>query len=178
MRRFILTSFLASMLACGAAVAAEAAITPAHIGRHISTPQDTQAINKVIADFQLALKTKDTRLLSTLVLNSNILFDAPGTVRDVAFAHEKYDTTYDGLRAGGYHSFARFIEDSKQSVEEKFYNVKITQDGNVAWVMFDYEFLEGGKAQNYGVEMWQMMKVAGDKWKIASVMWTMNHPPK
>lgn len=140
--------------------------------------QDTQAINKVIEDFQVPLKTKNTRLLSILVLNSNILFDAPGTPRDVAFGREKYDTTYDGLRAGGYHSFTRFIEDAKESVEEKFHNVKITQDGNVAWVMFDYEFLMDGKAQNYGVEMWQMMKVADDKWKIASVMWTMNRPPK
>jgi hypothetical protein len=43
--------------------------------------------------------------------------------------------------------------------------------------MFDYEFLLGGKAQNYGVEMWQMMKVGDGKWKIASVMWTMNRPP-
>jgi hypothetical protein len=82
------------------------------------------------------------------------------------------------LRAGGYAEFARFIGSSKGAVEEKFYNVKITQDGNVAWVMFDYEFLVDGKAQNYGVETWQMMKVADDKWKIASVMWTMNHPPK
>jgi ketosteroid isomerase-like protein len=151
---------------------------PAYIGRHTSTPQDTQAINKVIEDFQVALKTKNTRLLSTLVLNSNILFDAPGSPKDVAFAHEKYDTTYDGLRAGGYNDFARFIGSAKESTEEKFYNVKITQDGNVAWVMFDYEFLLDGKPQNYGVEMWQMMKVADDKWKIASVMWTMNRPPK
>jgi hypothetical protein len=81
------------------------------------------------------------------------------------------------LQAGGYAEFARFIETSKGAIEEKFYNVKITQDTNVAWVMFDYEFLIDGKAQNYGVETWQMMKVTGDKWKIASVMWTMNHPP-
>jgi ketosteroid isomerase-like protein len=157
--------------------AASAASAPAHIGRYTSSPQDKQAINKVIEDFQVALKTKNTKLLSTLVLNSNILFDAPGTPKDVAFARDKYDTTYDGLRAGGYHSFVNFIESTKETTEEKFYNVKITQDGNVAWVMFDYEFLMGGKAQNYGVEMWQMMKVADGKWKIASVMWTMNRPP-
>jgi ketosteroid isomerase-like protein len=158
--------------------AASAANPPAYIGRHTSTPQDTQAINKDIEDFQVALRTKNTRLLSTLVLNSNILFDAPGTPKDVAFVQEKYDATYDGLRAGGYHDFARFIGSEKETTEEKFYNVKITQDGNVAWVMFDYEFLLGGKAQNYGVEMWQMMKVGDGKWKIASVMWTMNRPPK
>jgi ketosteroid isomerase-like protein len=165
------------LLLYGAAAAADSA-APAHIGRHTSTPQDTQAINKVIDDFKAGIKTKNVKLLSSLLLNSNILFDAPGSPRDMAFAHEKYDTTYDGLRAGGYAEFARFIETSKGAVEERFYNVKITQDTNVAWVMFDYEFLVDGKAQNYGVETWRMMKVADDKWKIASVMWTTNRPPK
>jgi hypothetical protein len=178
MRRLVLASVLASSLPCAAESPARSAVdAPAHIGRHTSTPQDTQAINKVIDDFQVAIKTKDTRLLSSLLLNSNILFDSPGGPKDIAFAREKYDTTYDGLRAGGYGNFARFIGSSKEAVEEKFYNVKITQDMNVAWVMFDYEFLVDGKAQNYGLETWQMMKVADDKWKIASVMWTMNRPP-
>ena len=175
MHRFVLASVLVSILLCGTGAAADA---PAHIGRHTSTPQDTQAINKVIDDFKVGIKTKNTKLLSSLLLNSNILFDAPGSPKDIAFAHEKYDTTYDGLRAGGYAEFARFIETSKGAVEEKFYNVKITQDTNVAWVMFAYEFLVDGKAQNYGVEAWQMMTAAEGKWKIASVMWTMNRPPK
>jgi hypothetical protein len=43
--------------------------------------------------------------------------------------------------------------------------------------MFDYEFLVDGKAQHYGAEAWQVMKVAKGKWKIASVTWTMNRPP-
>jgi len=43
--------------------------------------------------------------------------------------------------------------------------------------MFDDEFLVGGKAENYGVETWQMIKVPAG-WKIASVMWTMNPVPK
>jgi len=49
-----------------------------------------------------------------------------------------------------------------QDTRAKFYNVKITQDGNVAWVMFDYEFVREGKTQNYGIETWQMMKVGDD----------------
>jgi hypothetical protein len=175
MRRLAIATILGCVLLSGTAAAADA---PAHIGRRTSTPHDTQAINKVIEDFKVGITTRNTKLLSGLLLNSNILFDAPGSPRDIAFAHDKYDVTYDGLRAGGYAEFARFLETSKGAVEEKFYNVKITQDANVAWVMFDYEFLVDGKAQNYGVETWQMMKVAEGKWKIASVMWTMNQPPK
>ena len=66
----------------------------------------------------------------------------------------------------------QFIATTKEPIEEKFYNIKITQDGHVAWVMFDFEFLSGGKVENYGVETWQMVKAIDDKWKIFSVVWS------
>ena len=167
---------LAALMLGGGSASAGDNTVPHYIGKHVSTPRDTQAINKVIEDFQTAIRNKDRKLLSTLVLNSNILFASPAGPEGIAIVRDKHDTTFDGLRAGGYGEFARFIGTAKETLEEKFYNVKITQDGHVAWVMFDYEFVENGKTQNYGVETWQMMKVADDKWKIASVMWTMNRP--
>lgn len=175
MRRILSAFAVASILLCGAAAAAN---VPAYIGKHVTTAQDTQAINKVIEDFQVALKTKDSKLLSTLVLNSNILFDAPYNAEDITMVRGTYDVNFDGLGTGGYAEFSRFLRTAKEPIEEKFYNVKITQDGHVAWVMFDYEFVRAGKTQNYGVETWQMVKALDNKWKIASVLWTMNHPPK
>jgi len=173
MRRIVTCLALASTLLCaGSAMAADS--PPAYIGKHTSTQQDTAAINKVVEDFGNAIRNKDSKLLSTLVLHSNILFDAPMDPEGIAMVRNKFDVTFDGLRSGGYSDFARFIGTTKDQVEEKFYNVKITQDKNVAWVMFDYEFVVNGKTQNYGIETWQMMKSADDKWKIASVMWTVN----
>jgi ketosteroid isomerase-like protein len=174
--RYLILALLATSIFLGCATASATDIVPSYIGKHISTAQDTRAIKKIIEDFQTAIKTKDRKLLSTLVLNSNILFDSPMSPEDIAYVRDNHDTTFDGLRAGGYGEFARVIGMSKESIEEKFYNVKITQDGNVAWVMFDYEFVRGGKTQNYGIETWQMMKVDSNNWKIASVMWTMNRP--
>ncbi|MYM23927.1 hypothetical protein GTP46_14840 [Duganella sp. FT135W] len=175
MRRLLL-AFVVTSLFLNSANANATDTVPAYIGKHVATPEDTRAINKVIEDFQTAIKTKDRKLLSTLVLNSNILFDSPMNPEDIEYVRDKHDTTFDGLRAGGYGEFARVIGMSKEAIEERFYNVKITQDGNVAWVMFDYEFVRDGKTQNYGIETWQMMKVIGGSWKIASVMWTMNRP--
>jgi len=176
MRRIVTGLALASaLLFSGSLVAADN--PPAYIGKHTSTERDTAAINKVIEDFGTAIKTRDSRLLSTLVLHSNILFDAPRDPEGIAMLRNKVDVNFDGIRAGGYSDFARFIGTTKDQVEEKFYNVKITQDKNVAWVMFDYEFVVNSKTQNYGVETWQMMKVADDKWKIVSVVWTINPPP-
>jgi hypothetical protein len=175
MRRLLSALAVASILLAGTAVAAD---VPAYIGKHVTSAEDTQAINKVIDDFQTAIQTKDSKLLSTLVLNSNILFDAPYNGEDITMVRATYDVNFDGLGTGGYVDFSRFIRTAKEPIEEKFYNVKITQDGHVAWVMFDYEFVRAGKTQNYGLETWQMVKVLDKKWKIASVIWTMNHPPR
>jgi ketosteroid isomerase-like protein len=175
MRRFVTGLALVSALAyCVAGMAADN--PPVYIGKHTSTSQDSTAINKVIEDFGAAIRNKDAKLLSTLVLHSNILFDAPTAPEGIAMMRDKVDANFDGLRSGGYSDFARFIGTTKDQVEEKFYNVKITQDKNVAWVMFDYEFVVNGKTQNYGIETWQMMKAVDEKWKIASVMWTINRP--
>jgi ketosteroid isomerase-like protein len=174
MRSFLTAAILAALLASASAAAAD---VPSYIGRRVSTAQDTEAINKVIDDFKAALKAKDVRLLSSLMLNSNILFAAPMPPEMIKRIREKSDPNFDGLPPGGFREFARFVGEAKDPIEEKFYNVKITQDDNVAWVMFDYEFLQNNKSTNHGVETWQMMKNADGQWKIASVVWTM-HPSK
>jgi hypothetical protein len=157
-----------------AQTAPAAPVAPSHVGRHAATPEDLRAIEQVVADFQAALIAKDVRLLSSLMLHTNILFTSPA---DDGFIKKMRDTTdvhFDGVAAGGYAAFANFIKREPQRTEEKFYNVKITQDRHVAWVNFDYEFLVGGKLSNYGVEAWQMVKRDG-AWKILSVVWSM-HP--
>lgn len=175
MRRLYSMLFVA--LCAGVAAVATGAEVPAYIGKHVASAADTAAINAVVNQFQTAIKSHDAKLLSSLVLNSNILFDAPAPPAAIAVVRGRVDVTYDGLRAGGFNQFSRFIGESKDALEEKFYNVQITQDGNVAWVMFDYEFVSNGKVSNYGVETWQMMQNADGQWKIASVMWSMNRLP-
>ncbi|WP_426197480.1 YybH family protein [Massilia sp. DWR3-1-1] len=178
MRRPLLSLlFAATAFACGAACALEPA-QPAYIGKRVTSAADEAAIRQVAAQFQAAIRSKDVKLLSTLVLNSNIPFDAPGSPEMIARVRDKFDVSYDGVRSGGFGSFARFIGESKEPLEEKFYNLKITQDGHVAWLLFDYEFLQGGKTSNHGIEAWQMMKHLDGKWKIASVIWTANYLPE
>ena len=171
MRFMILAA--ASALLIGATPAGAAGV-PAHVGRHTSTPEDQHAIRQVAADFQTALKTKDIRLLSSLMLHSDIEFVSPPSPESLKKIREAYDPNANGLRAGGFRDFARFIRESKVPVEERFYNLKITQDKHVAWVMFDYEFVEDGKVWNHGIETWQMMKNVEGKWKIGNVWWSTN----
>lgn len=172
----ILAALSALMMDAASAAGADAATAavPAYIGRHTSTPEDQREIAGVVADFQTSLKTRNVRLLSSLMLNADIPWVSPASPEGIRKARATRDPNADGLRAGGFHDFARTVADPRMAVEERFYNVKITQDKHVAWVMFDYEFVEDGKVWNYGIETWQMMKNVEGKWKIASVWWSTN----
>jgi len=154
---------IASLLYCAtAAIAAPA-----------NKPEEIKAITQIAEDFQSALKTKNHKQLASLMLNPNILFTSPASDEYVRRAREESDPNTDGVRAGGFHEFAGYLKREKRAVEERFHNVKITQDTDLAWMQFDYEFVLDGKVQNDGVEAWQLVKRDG-RWKIYSVTWSFN----
>lgn len=169
MTRFLLALFFST--------SAFAADLPAYVGKHTSTPADIAAITKVTDDFQAALRNKDTLLLSSLLLNNRILFSSPLPPEAIRKVSDTVDVHFDGL-PGTASQFIEFVKREKGLVEERFYNIKITQDGHAAFVLFDYDFRIDGKVSNYGVEQWQMMKSKDGSWKIASVFWTFNPAPK
>ena len=144
------------------------------VARRVSTPEDLAAIHQVLDDFMAAIIHKSGKELSALVLHSRILFTSPGDQAQVDAARV-FDPGFDGVGFGGYAAFAKLITTSPDALEERFTNVEITQDGPVAWVLFDYEFLSNAKVTNYGVEHWQLHKVDG-RWKIFSVVWTQHAP--
>jgi hypothetical protein len=168
----ILAAVLAALFFRPGAGAAD----PPHAGYRESSKQEVQAIEKIVQDFQVALRTKNAVLLSSLMLDSNILFASPMPPDRAQKVRETVDVNFTGLPASGFVPFASFIQQSK-GVEEKFYNVKITQDANLAVVVFDFDFVEGGAIKNRGMEVWQLMKTTAG-WKILSVVWTSKGPPR
>ncbi len=142
--------------------------------RRVSSPEDRKAIRAVLDRFMAAIAHKSGKELAALVLHSRILFTSPGDQAAVD-AVRQYDPGFDGVGVGGFGAFARFITTTPDAIEERFHDVVITQDGPVAWVIFDYEFVANGKVQNYGVESWQLHKTDG-AWKIFSVVWTQHAP--
>lgn len=175
MRKFIRPLALSISLLFTVGAHAE---TPSYIGQHVSTPEDTAAITKITEDFRAAISNKDAKLLSTLVLNSNILFSSASSPELIKTINDKYDVNYDGLSSGGFTEFSQYLAKEKNPIEEKFYNIKITQDGHTAWVNFDYEFVADHKTENYGIETWQLIKAANGSWKIISVVWSAHPVPK
>jgi hypothetical protein len=175
MYRFIQSLILSSALCLAGSVSAA---DPAFVGKYVTTPEDTAAINKVITDFQTALKTKNVHLLSSLMVSNNILFANPARPEDIKGMQTDYDVNFNGLAPSGYPAFANMIKREKGVVEERFYNIRINQDANTAVVLFDFDFRLNGVIENHGLETWQMMKDQDNKWKIASVFWSSKGVPK
>ena len=151
---------------------------PKHLGNYDSNPTDVQAIERVAEEFRAALVTKDAKKLSGLLVDSKILFSSPASPTGVTKRRQETDVHADGIGSGGVANFLDFVATSKTPIEERFYNIRITQDRHVAWMMFDFEFLENGKVQNYGLEVWQLVKTPEDSWKIFSVVWSSHGSPK
>lgn len=163
----------------GAALAITAsAQVPSHVGRYESSPGDNEAILQVTKDFQAALVSKDAKKLSALLLNPNVLFSSPASPASVRKRREEGNPAFDGVDPAGASAFLEFVGTSAESVEEKFYNIRITQDRHLAWVMFDFEFLQAGKVQNHGLEVWQLLKTGDGTWKILSVVWSSHGSPR
>ena len=73
-------------------------------------------------------------------------------------------------------SFIDSIVAAKSASEEKFADIRIDSDGDVAAVSFDYSFHSDGRMTNYGQESWQLVRTEAG-WRIVSVVWSVNLPP-
>ena len=143
-----------------------------------STAADLEAITQVTVAFRAALAKGDVPGLSSLLVDKGILFGSPPSPDAVRTRRARGNTEFTGAEPGGFAAFAAFVGGSSVPLEEKFYNIQVAQDGHLAWVVFDFEFLAAGKVENYGVESWQMLKTADDRWKIMSVVWSSHGAPK
>ena len=104
----------------------------------MSTAADIAAIKSVLDDFMAAIAKKDSKRLAALVLNSYIPFFPAGDQTYVDRVR-KSDANFDGGGVGGFTDFAAYVNGTPDRIKETAYNAQITQDGDVAWVTFDYE---------------------------------------
>lgn len=145
---------------------------PAYLKRPVSNAAERQALLQLCAQFQQALREKNGKLLASLLLHDQILFNSPANPEFSDLIKAKHNPHFNGLAPNGALDFMRFITTHKGTVEEKFYDIQINQDKHLAWVNFDFEFIENGKVVNYGQEHWQVLKTSSGEWKIFSVVWS------
>ena len=97
---------------------------------------------------------------------------------DDAYARAKAKTPEVAkIHVGNYKEFAKFVSNSKVSLEPRHSHVKIFSDGTIAAAYFDFEFMIDGKLENRGSETWQLVK-GPDGWRIAAITYSSDpHSP-
>lgn len=131
--------------------------------------KDETEIRKVMNDFMESIKTRnETQYLS--LFQEPVLWTGIYKDRTQAKRLEK-NPKAEYYFADDYKAFIKGFKDDKS--EEKFDNIKIVEDGTVASANFDYSFWYDGKMENWGKEIWTLMKINGI-WKITSVTFSMD----
>ena len=138
----------------------------------------TQQIEAVVEAFRTAIIDKDKERFVKLFLHENITWQDVTSDANLQRIREKRPEAakvrFDPK--DNYLSFIDGIVSDKEKSEEKFRNVKIDTDGDIASVYFDYTFNQDGRETNHGEEAWHLVKT-DDGWKIVSVIWSMNWTP-
>jgi len=135
-----------------------------------SNAADITNIGNLVEAFRQDIIRKDGSALTKLMLHPNVLFHSIGNQASVDNAR-KLDAQFDGIGPSALDGFVTFLATSKDTLEERFHNVEIRQDGDLGLVTFNYDFVINGKVHNSGLEHWQVRKIDG-QWKILSVTWT------
>lgn len=128
-----------------------------------------EQIQQVMKDFFASIKEKDSAKFYPLFFDNVVWV---GTYKEKSF--EKIEHKSHKAKpffSDSYQEFFKSIS-GKKPVEEKYDNVKIIEDGNVASVNFDYSFWYDNKMLNWGKEIWTLVKIY-DKWRITSVIFSM-----
>ena len=142
---------------------------------HLSADQvtkDTVDVEHVMAAYHEAVVAHDGARLSSLFISQGSTW--LNVLSDSALAHMRA-TKPDAqkIRVGSYQDFAKFVSQSKSSLDPEHSNTRMLSDGTIASVYFDYVFMIDGKPENRGSEMWQLVK-GEHGWRIAVISYSSN----
>jgi hypothetical protein len=138
-----------------------------------------QQVEAVVEAFRTAIIEKDKEKFMQLFLREDTTWNTSVTERsrDLMLAgHRDKPRPPKTDVPGTPRTFIGFIAADKARNEEKFDNVRIDTDGEVAQVWFDYVFKRGDYAANWGKEAWQLVRTDAG-WKIVSIIWSTEFNP-
>lgn len=141
-----------------------------------SAPGHKLAIEQVLKSFGQAIAEKNKALYMSLFFSQR--------PDEIGWQYVSEDTRLaqirkarpDAIKARRIpnNNFVSLIDEAvgtSEAREERFFNVRIDTDGDIASVMFDYEFYAASKKTNWGKEHWQLVRTETG-WKIFSVVYS------
>jgi ketosteroid isomerase-like protein len=129
-------------------------------------------ITDIITKYTQSVIAKDSVTFYSLFNDGPVIWC--GAVKDRSQAKETEKRGAKAARSNyfsaSYKGFLRALFRYK-STEDKFDNIRITEDGTVASVTMDYSFWADGRMTNWGGKYLGLIKRDG-KWKITSVIYS------
>jgi hypothetical protein len=137
-----------------------------------SVVADTVDVQHVMDAYHEAVVTHDgARLARLFILKGSLWLKV---LSDDAFVSAKAKSA-DAVKVqvGSYEDFAKLVSTSKGSFNPTHTNMKVSSDGTIASVYFDFVFLIDGNEVNRGSEAWQLVK-GSEGWRIAAITYSSN----
>jgi hypothetical protein len=141
----------------------------------VEIKNELKAIHLIIEAFRLSIIQKDKPRFEKLFHTNNIPWIGVFSDDSLAFIREK-NAEANKLSSSNYLDFINWIVSNKSLIEEKFWNINIQTEQNIASVHFDYSFHVGNFKHNWGQEAWHLIKT-GKGWKINSVIYSITVNP-
>jgi len=138
---------------------------PGAVWKQRDIPSERLAIEQVLSTYTQSLSDGDEAAFASILLNDEIPFTSTAELHlsKAARAH---------VQTSRYSSFERAVFASGRHFKQRFYNVHIEQDGDLAQVSLDFVTQDTGSHEEaYGWKALTLLKVAGH-WKIASELYT------
>ena len=136
---------------------------------------DEKDIRAVIESFRTAILQKDKPRFLGLFVSADVPWQ--GVLTDDGLAELRHlDSKAVKVAFDHRSTAAAFIESiarNKKSSEQKFTNIKVDTDGDVATATADYDFLSGDRIVNSGKECWLLVR-GGAGWKITTLAFSSN----
>lgn len=131
-----------------------------------------EEVAAVVESFRQAIIDKDEKTFANLFFDQGITWmGVEGAKRSGSLPSQS------GIYLGSYRGLISWLVSTDVKAEEKFQDVKIMTDGDIASVHFKYSFNEDDYKRNWGDESWQLVKTA-DGWKIVSVIYSIEKNPQ
>lgn len=148
------------------------------LGQAAEVAVDNRSVEAVVEAFRASIVDKDKPRFVKLFLDQNTVWQNVVGEANLRKMREKKPEAVK-VRVDPKDNPTAFIDEivaDKERQEEKFRNVKIDSDGEIASVYFDYSYHADDKETNHGKEAWHLVRT-DDGWKIVSVIWSVNWTP-
>ncbi|WP_193165682.1 nuclear transport factor 2 family protein [Microbulbifer hainanensis] len=131
-----------------------------------------EEVAAVVESFRQAIIDKDEKTFTNLFFDQRVNWMAVnGAKRTGSLPSQS------GIYIGSYLGLIGWLVSTDVKAEEKFNDIHIMTDGEIASVHFKYSFHEDDDKKNWGDEAWQLVKTP-DGWKIVSVIYSIIKNPE